>query len=132
MDNKKKTCQKTDNNLLAEFATFFLDKIENILTQFDNSCFYRPPNRYCTLFKKFHEVTEGQLIELIKDMNQTTCELDLCSSKLVYKCLDVLKGTLTKMVNLSLRQGLFIQDWKLALVKPLIKNINQGTEFKIY
>ena len=56
-------------------------------------------------------------------MNQTTCELDPCSSKLVYKCSDVLKGTLTKMVDLSLRQGLFIQDWKLAVVKPLIKNI---------
>ena len=43
-------------------------------------------------------------------MNQTTYELDPCSSKLVYKCLDVLKGTLTNMVKLSLRQGLFIQN----------------------
>ena len=57
----------------------------------------------------------------MKDMNQTTCELYPCSTKLVYQCLDVLKGTLIKMVNLSLRQGLFIKDWKLAIVKPLIK-----------
>ena len=32
------------------------------------------------------------------------------------------------MVNLSPKQGLFIQDWQLAIVKPLIKNINMGTE----
>ena len=74
-----------------------------------------------TLHKEFYEIPVDQLIELIKDMNQTTCELDPCSCKLVYNELDVLKGTLTKMVNLSLRQGLIIQDWKLAIVKPLIK-----------
>ena len=79
------------------------------------------PTRNCTLLKDFHEITEDQLIELMKDMNKTTCELDPCSSKLVYKCLDVHKGTLTTMVNISPRQGLFIQDWKLAIVKPLIK-----------
>ena len=68
----------------------------------------------------------------MKDINQTTCELDPCSSKLVYKCLDVLKGTLTKLVKLSLRQGLFIHNSKLAIAKPLIKNINLGTKLKNY
>ena len=62
----------------------------------------------------------------MKDMNQTTCELDPCSSKPVYKCLDVLKGTLTKMVNISLRQDIFIQDWKLVIVNPLIKKKHQS------
>ena len=57
-------------------------------------------------------------------MNKTTCELDPCSSKLIYKCLDVYKGSLTKLINLSLRHGLFILDWKLAKVKPLIKRIS--------
>ena len=54
-------------------------------------------------------------------MNHSSYEPDPCSAKLVYKCLDVLKGTLTKMVNLSLEQGLFIQDWELAVDNPLIK-----------
>ena len=91
-----------------------------------------PPPEIAHFSKEFHEITGDQLIELMKDMDQTTYELDPCSSKLVYKCLDVLKGTLTKMVNLSLRQGLFIQDWKLAIVNPLIKNIDLGMEFKNY
>ena len=104
-------------NLLSSSYT----KLKNNCTQFDNSHYYEPLTRNCTFLKEFHEITEDQLIELLKDMNQTTCELDPWSSKLVYKCLVVLKGTLTKMVKLSLRQGLFIQDWKLAIVKPLIK-----------
>ena len=53
-----------------------------------------------------------------------TCELDPCNTKLIYKLLDVLKGTLTKMVNLSLRQGLFMQDWKLAKLKAINKKIS--------
>ena len=36
------------------------------------------------------------------------------------------------MVTLSLKQGPFIQDWKVAIVKPFIKNINLGTELKNY
>ena len=34
------------------------------------------------------------------------------------------------MVNLSLKRGVFIKDWKLSVVKVLIKKINLGTEFK--
>ena len=133
VDNEEKNkLPKTDNNLRDEFAKF-LDKIENISTQFDDSHFYEPPTRNCKLLKEFNEITENQLIELMKDMIQTTCELDPFSSKLVYNWLDVLKGTLTKVVNLLFREGLFIQDWKVAVVKPLIKkNINLGTEFKNY
>ena len=40
------------------------------------------PSRNCTLLKEFHEITEDQLIESLKDMNQTTCEHDPGSSKL--------------------------------------------------
>ena len=54
-------------------------------------------------------------------MNETTGGHDPCIAKLIEKCLDVLRESVTKMVNLSLRHGLFIQDWKLAIVKPLIK-----------
>ena len=66
-------------------------------------------------------------------MDQITCKLYPCSTKHIYKCLDILKGILTKMVNLSLRQGLSIQDWKLAIVKPFLKKtINLSTEFKSF
>ena len=65
-------------------------------------------------------------------MNQTKCELDPCSTKPVYKYMYVHKGTLAKMVILSLEQSLFIQAWKLATIKPLMKNINLGTKLKNY
>ena len=69
-------------------------------------------------------------MELMKDMNQTTCELDPCISELVYKCPDVLKGSLTKMVTLSLRQVYsFRTDTSNS---QAFKKINLGTELKNY
>ena len=37
-------------------------------------------------------------------------------------------SALTKVVNLSLSMGHFFEDWKLAIVRPLIKSLKKGTE----
>ena len=39
---------------------------------------------------------------------------------------------LTKVVNLSLGLGHFFEDWKLAIVRPLIKSLKEGTEKSNY
>ena len=58
--------------------------------KFDSSHIYKSLRRYCTLFKEFQQKTEEKLIELTKDRDQTTCELNPNNTKLIYKCLDVL------------------------------------------
>ena len=108
-----------------------MDKIEKIYTQFDNSHFYEPPSINCTLPKEFYEITEDQLIELLKDMNQTTRQLDPCSSKLVYKSLEVLKVALTKMVNLSHTRSIY-SGLETSNSQAFNKKINLGTKFKNY
>ena len=42
-------------------------------------------------------------------------------TSLVMDCIDVLLPITTKMINLSLESGLFADDWKCALVLPLLK-----------
>ena len=42
-------------------------------------------------------------------------------TSLVMDCIDVLLPIITKMINLSLESGLFVDDWKCALVLPLLK-----------
>ena len=88
---------KTEYNLPDEYEKFFLDKIEKICTQLDGSHSYDIKN------------------------------LEPCSTKHIYRCLDVLKGTLTKMVTLFLTQGLFIQYWKChsqAFHKNIMNHFN--------
>ena len=36
--------------------------------------------------------------------------------------------TISKVVNLSLSMGNSFEDWKLAIVRPVIKSIKKGTE----
>ena len=40
--------------------------------------------------------------------------------------------SITKVVNLSLSTGHFFKDWKLAIVRPLIKSLKKGTEKSNY
>ena len=41
-------------------------------------------------------------------------------------------NTITTITNQSLTTGEFLDDWKVAAVRPLIKDLNMGTELKNY
>ena len=70
---------------------------------------------------KFTSLTEEKVRELIKSSAKKTSNLDHMPSSLVIDCIDVLLPIITEMINLSLKSGLFADDWKCALVLPLLK-----------
>ena len=45
---------------------------------------------------------------------------------------DTLIGMITKIINISLTTGQYLDKWKIAVVRPLIKEPNLGTEYKNY
>ena len=49
------------------------------------------------------------------------CDLDAVPTTILKEALDLLLPTLVKLVNLLLVEGEFAQQWKTALVKPLLK-----------
>ena len=49
------------------------------------------------------------------------CALDPLPSSIMTFCLDELLPVVRKIVNLSLESGVFAEDWKNALVHPLLK-----------
>ena len=53
--------------------------------------------------------------------NSKSCALDLLPSAVLSTCIDELLPVITKMVNLSLETGCFVEVWKNALVHPLLK-----------
>ena len=65
-------------------------------------------------------------------MPSTTCKLDIIPTKFLKKVLMHCIPALTKVVNLSLSSGHFFEDWKLAIVRPLIKSLKKGTEKSNY
>ena len=65
-------------------------------------------------------------------MHYTTCEMDPCNTKFLMKFKDTLIGTITKIINVSLTTGQYPDEWKIAVVRPLIKGPNLDTECKNY
>ena len=45
---------------------------------------------------------------------------------------DTLIGTITKIINISLTAGQYLDEWKIAVVRPLIKGPHLDTDYKNY
>ena len=57
------------------------------------------------------------------EMPSRTCELDIIPTEFLKKVCMHCIPVITKVVNLSLSMGHFYEDWKLAIVRPLMKSI---------
>ena len=55
------------------------------------------------------------------------CGLDIFPPKLMHKAKSEIIELLVDIVNTSFKEGSFPDNWKTALIKPLIKKINAGT-----
>ena len=60
-------------------------------------------------------------------MKPKTCDLDLIPTSKLQEILPGCLPSITHLVNSSLEQGTFIEDWKEILVKPLLKKKSLGT-----
>ena len=108
-----------------------MNKIDTIWAKFDNYI-YTPPNSQCASFKRFRPVSTEELLLTIKSMRPTTFRMDPCNTKCLLKFTDTILDTLMKIVNLSITQGIFLPEWKLATVQPLIKSTKLDTSLQNY
>ena len=58
--------------------------------------------------------------------------MDPCNTKFLMKFKDTLIGTITKIINVSLTTGQYLDEWKIAVVRPLTEGPNLDTEYKNY
>ena len=128
-----------DNIKLAnQLGTFFIQKIETIGFNLDNMAQGLPtfPDDHAPVspppFSKFSPLTEEKVSKLINSSTKKSCTLDPMPTSLVTDCIDVLLPIITKMINLSLESGLFVDDWKCALVLPLLKKPGLDLLYKNY
>ncbi len=81
---------------------------------------------------KQHLLSESDVRKLVTESKTTSCELDPIPTKILKQCIDIILPVLTKMINMSLQSGVFPQEWKLALVIPLIKKLGLECIFPNY
>ena len=73
-------------------------------------------------FSDFQLLTEDDVNALIQKSAKKSCSLDPMPTSLVVKCLDELLPTITCIINLSLSSSQFSEEWKEALVSPLLSD----------
>ena len=75
------------------------------------------------LMTSFTLLTEHEVRKLIEAMPKKTCALDPMPTPFLVACIDTLLPVLTKIINLSLQNGIFADQWKCASVHPLLKKL---------
>ncbi|CAB3993916.1 Hypothetical predicted protein [Paramuricea clavata] len=80
-------------------------------------------------FGDFQQLTEEDVTALVQKSGKKSCALDPMPTGLVVKCLGTLLPVLTRIINLSLVSGKFSEEWKEALVVPLLKHQGLNLEF---
>ena len=63
-------------------------------------------------------------------MNPTICIIDPCNARFLLKFKETILDAITIIVNQSLTTGEFLDDWKMAIVRPLIKGTNLDHQAK--
>ena len=74
----------------------------------------------CSEFSEFSPLSE-ESVRRIAASCAKSCALDPLPSSILTFCLDELLPVIRNIVNLSLESGVFAEDWKNALVHPLLK-----------
>ncbi len=71
----------------------------------------------------FESLTQEQVRKFIVKSPCKSCSLDPIPTALLRECLDLLLPVITDIVNMSLSNGSFPDEYKLALVTPLLKKL---------
>jgi hypothetical protein len=135
----KRLMNKTSQNILPSFplsslpqmfSDYFTSKVTNIRNNIDNKSNHSV-NPVCDTttysfspLTQFCPVDEKHVLDTIRSMNPTTCELDPIPSYILLQCIDHLLPAITHMINDCLSSGTFPSVFKQAIVKPLLKKSN--------
>ncbi len=121
--------------LANDFGNYFIQKIEAIRHEIDAQQ-ANPPDfpsaPTCDTFSTFRTLSQSEVRKLVMESKTTSCELDPIPTALLKDSIDIILPVLTRMINLSLQTGVFPDEWKLALIIPLIKKYGLEHIFNNY
>ena len=121
------TCLPEHDNatkLANEFASFFVTKIELIKEDLNKIHVREPRLLVVNAVEKLHHfsaVSVEDVSKIIRESTSVSCKLDPVPTWLLKSCLDALAPSITEIVNMSVLTGLVPDNWKTALVVPLLK-----------
>ena len=82
---------------------------------------YQPRKSDTPRFESFVPFTREEVRREIIGMENKSCEVDQIDTSTLKDILAVCLPTITHIVNVLLTKGDFSEDWKIAIVRPLLK-----------
>ena len=110
--------------ICEKFSNFFVDKITIILSKFpvDNELRNVHPSYDINfLMNTLTLATDAEIKKLTMRSKSTSSDLDPFATSLLKDCLDVLIEPITSIINKSLQEGVFPDQFKKAYIRPLLK-----------
>ena len=132
---------ESDASLCDDFAKFFTEKIDKIMNDIEEvvqaecipaMCQYPPGDTASCQLSSFTPLSTAEVRELINKSKTKSCMLDPIPTALLKLCIDELLHPITDIVNSSLQEGIFPENWKTAIVMPLLKKTGLDLIFKNY
>ena len=114
---------ESDEQLAEDFTDYLLEKIKKIQDLLSSYQQYKLNHKSTPTFSTFKPITKEEAAKLIGKMASKSCELDPLLTTLLKEILPSVIGPLTKIINVSLTQGIFTDTWKVAVIRPLIKKL---------
>jgi hypothetical protein len=121
------------NDLADRFGQFFSEKISKIrddLTKLQIPGTVSPSDSQTppSILSNFEPVTEDEVRKIIMSNKTKSCSQDPIPTSLLKECVSSLLPVITKIVNLSMAEGVMPAELKKALILPLLKKPGLDTE----
>ena len=68
-------------------------------------------------------MTTNEAARLVSSMATKSCKLDAILTSILKQITPGIIETITKIINFSFVQGTFVEEWKIAIVYPLLKRL---------
>ena len=126
-------------SLANDFQRYFADKISKLRNELDNLPSYATDSSSShstslmdRKFSEFEPLSESDIKRLVFASKSSTCELDVIPTIQLKKYFAHFIAIVTEIVNQSLLTGVFPDDWKNAVIKPLLKKKGLPLELPNY
>ena len=68
-------------------------------------------------------MSQEEVLRVINAIPTKSCETDLVPTRLFKQLAPRIIKNIAELINLSLTKGIFVEDWKLATIRPLLEKI---------
>ena len=114
----------SNQELADQFAKYFINKIQMIKDNLNNYDKYHVDEaQHMPTLRKFEPLMEDEVTKIIMGMASKSYESDPVPTTLLKEILPQVIKQITEIINTSLELGIFASQWKVALVKPLLKKM---------